>query len=142
MIRMVEQTKLQPVAPAQGWKADERGVPLLRSGCAEGLNLKDVYLSSFRRTRTLQSNVYLKLMCFLWQFLLNYLSTHFDGDEPRNMISRGCFLKIKINHCIFEKLNYDRNALAAYLPVNSVQCDVVMAECSDTHMEPVSRCLC
>lgn len=58
-------------------------------------------LSSFRRTRTLQSSVYLKLMCFLWQFLLNYLSIHFERDEP--------VLRIVINFSssfavMFEKL--------------------------------------
>lgn len=94
MIGPVEQTKLQvqiqPVAPAQASKVDERAIPQLHSGCAEGLNLKDVYLSSFRGTRTLQSSVYLKLMCFLWQFLLNYLSFHFERDEPVLRIVINC----------------------------------------------------
>ncbi len=45
-------------------------------------------------------------MCFLWQFLLNYLFIHFERDEP--------VLRIVINFSsfatIFEKLNDDKKA--------------------------------
>lgn len=97
MTGLVEQTKLQvqiqPVAPAQASKVDERPIPHPHSDCAEGLNLEKVYLWSLRRTTTPQSSVYSKLMRFPWQFLLHYLSIHFDRDEPvlRIVINFTCF---------------------------------------------------
>ncbi len=47
MIGLVEQRKLQLqiqlVAPAHPSRVDERPIPQFHSGCAEGLNLKNVY---------------------------------------------------------------------------------------------------
>lgn len=69
------QRQIQPVAPAHPSQVDERPIPQFHRGF--------VFIClSRKRTRTLQSGVYLKLLCSVRPLWFNKSDIGFERDEP------------------------------------------------------------